>query len=80
MSDPILPFQSRFVSVAGHKMHYFDEGSGPVILLLHGNPTWSFFYRNVIRELKDSFRLIAPDFLGCGLSDRTPGTRFRAIR
>ncbi len=79
MSDPILPFQSRFVSVAGHKMHYFDEGSGPVILLLHGNPTWSFFYRNVIRELKDSFRLIAPDFLGCGLSDRTPGTRFRAI-
>ncbi len=60
-------------------MHYLDEGEGPVVLLLHGNPTWSFFYRNVIRELRGSFRLIAPDFLGCGLSDRTPGTRYRAI-
>jgi acyl-CoA synthetase (AMP-forming)/AMP-acid ligase II/pimeloyl-ACP methyl ester carboxylesterase len=74
-----LPFQSRFVSVAGYRMHYIDEGSGPVVLLLHGNPTWSFLYRNVIRELRDSFRLIAPDFLGCGLSDRTPGVRFKAI-
>ena len=79
MSEQVLPFQSRFVSVHGYKMHYLDEGSGPVVLLLHGNPTWSFFYRNVIRELKDSFRLIAPDFLGCGLSDRTPGVKFRAI-
>jgi acyl-CoA synthetase (AMP-forming)/AMP-acid ligase II/pimeloyl-ACP methyl ester carboxylesterase len=60
-------------------MHYIDEGSGPVVLLLHGNPTWSFLYRNVIRELRNSFRLIAPDFLGCGLSDRTPGVRFKAI-
>ncbi len=79
MLDQVLPFQSRFVTVAGHRMHYVDEGSGPVVLLLHGNPTWCFFYRNVIRELKDSFRLIAPDFLGMGLSDRTPGTKFRAI-
>lgn len=60
-------------------MHYIDEGSGPVVLCLHGNPTWCFLYRNVIRELRDSFRVIAPDFLGCGLSDRTPGARFKAI-
>lgn len=79
MAEQVLPFQSRFVSIGGYKMHYLDEGSGPVVLLLHGNPTWSFFYRNVIRELRGSFRLIAPDFLGCGLSDRTPGVRFRAI-
>ncbi len=79
MLDQVLPFQSRFVTVAGYRMHYVDEGSGPVVLLLHGNPTWCFFYRNVIRELKDSFRLIAPDFLGMGLSDRTPGVKFRAI-
>jgi acyl-CoA synthetase (AMP-forming)/AMP-acid ligase II/pimeloyl-ACP methyl ester carboxylesterase len=77
--EQVLPFQSRFVTVAGYRMHYIDEGSGPTVLLLHGNPTWCFFYRNVIRELKDSFRLIAPDFLGCGLSDRTPGVKFRAI-
>lgn len=79
MSAELLPFQSRFVSVAGYRMHYVDEGTGPVVLLLHGNPTWSFLYRNVIRELRDSFRLIAPDFLGCGLSDRTPGVRYKAI-
>jgi acyl-CoA synthetase (AMP-forming)/AMP-acid ligase II/pimeloyl-ACP methyl ester carboxylesterase len=79
MSTQTLPFQSRFVSVAGYRMHYVDEGTGPVVLLLHGNPTWSFLYRNVIRELRDSFRLIAPDFLGCGLSDRTPGVRFKAV-
>lgn len=78
MTTQLLPFQSRFVSVAGYRMHYIDEGSGPVVLLLHGNPTWSFLYRNVIRELRDSFRLIAPDFLGLGLSDRTPGVRFKA--
>jgi acyl-CoA synthetase (AMP-forming)/AMP-acid ligase II/pimeloyl-ACP methyl ester carboxylesterase len=77
--DQVLPFQSRFVTVAGYRMHYIDEGTGPTVLLLHGNPTWCFFYRNVIRELKDSFRLIAPDFIGCGLSDRTPGVQFRAI-
>jgi acyl-CoA synthetase (AMP-forming)/AMP-acid ligase II/pimeloyl-ACP methyl ester carboxylesterase len=79
MTTQLLPFQSRFVSVGGYRMHYIDEGTGPVVLLLHGNPTWSFLYRNVIRELRDSFRLIAPDFLGCGLSDRTPGVRFKAL-
>ena len=79
MSVQVLPFQSRFVTVAGHKMHYIDEGAGPVVLCLHGNPTWCYFYRNLVRELRSSFRVIAPDFLGCGLSDRTPGTRFKAI-
>ena len=79
MSVQVLPFQSRFVTVAGHKMHYVDEGTGPVVLCLHGNPTWCYFYRNLIRELRGSFRLIAPDFLGCGLSDRTPGKKWKAI-
>lgn len=79
MTAQVLPFQSRFVTVAGYRMHYVDEGTGPVVLLLHGNPTWCFLYRNVIRELRDSFRLIAPDFLGCGLSDRTPGVQFKAV-
>jgi len=60
-------------------MHYVDEGNGPVVLCLHGNPTWCYLYRNLIRELKDSFRVIAPDFLGCGFSDRTPGKQWKAI-
>jgi haloalkane dehalogenase len=52
-------------------MHYLDEGSGPVVLMLHGNPTWSFYYRNLINELvRAGFRCIAPDHMGCGLSDK----------
>lgn len=59
-------------------MHYIDEGEGEVIVLLHGNPTWSFYYRNLIKQLKSHFRVIAPDFIGCGLSDRAKDKHFRA--
>lgn len=53
------------------KMHYVDEGSGPVVLMLHGNPTWSFYYRNLILKLSASgYRCIVPDHIGCGLSDK----------
>ncbi len=51
-------------------MHYVDEGKGPVVLLLHGNPTWSFYYRSLIHTLRLSHRVIAVDHLGCGLSDK----------
>lgn len=53
------------------QMHYLDEGSGPVVLMLHGNPTWSFYYRNLIQVLTAvGFRCIVPDHIGCGLSDK----------
>lgn len=51
-------------------MHYVDEGDGPVLVLCHGNPTWSFYFRNIIRGLRDRFRVIAMDHIGCGLSDK----------
>jgi len=51
-------------------MHYLDEGQGEVILLVHGNPTWSFLWRNLILALRDRYRLVAPDHIGCGLSDK----------
>lgn len=55
----------------GVKMHYLDEGSGPVVILLHGNPTWSFYFRNLIKQLTaEGFRCIVPDHVGCGLSDK----------
>ena len=58
-------------SDAAVRMHYLDEGEGPVVLMLHGNPTWSFYYRNLIKTLASSgFRCIAPDHIGCGLSDK----------
>lgn len=72
------PFRSHFARIAGHQMHYVDEGQGEVILLLHGNPTWSFYFRNLIRELASKFRVIAPDYIGCGLSDHPENAHFRA--
>jgi haloalkane dehalogenase len=69
------PFSGKYyLDQYGHKMHYLDEGpeDGPVVLLLHGNPTWSFMYRNVVQKLKNTHRCIAPDHIGCGLSEK-PG-------
>jgi haloalkane dehalogenase len=66
--DGLYPFDSRYAEVGGARVHYVDEGSGPPLLLLHGNPTWSFLYRDVIKGLRDRFRCIAPDLPGFGLS------------
>ena len=60
----------------GARVHYVDEGDGPPLLLLHGNPTWSFLYRDVIRGLRDRFRCIALDYPGFGLSQAPPGYGF----
>jgi haloalkane dehalogenase len=54
----------------GHRMHYVDEGRGDPVLMVHGNPTWSFYYRNLIGQLSPSHRVIAPDHIGCGRSDK----------
>src|SRR4051812_28438464 len=70
--DRLFPFESRFADVAGARVHYVDEGEGPVLLLVHGNPTWSFLYRDVIRGLRDRFRCIAVDLPGFGLSRPVP--------
>ncbi len=57
-------------------VHYLDEGSGPPLLLLHGNPTWSFLYRDLVKSLRDRYRCIAPDYPGFGLSRAAPGYGF----
>lgn len=67
------PFESRWIERGGAEMHYLDEGEGRPVLLLHGNPTWSFLYRRVIRELRRECRCVAPDYPGFGLSDHPPG-------
>ena len=66
----LYPFASHFVPVDDGSMHYVDEGQGSTVLLLHGTPTWSFLYRDVIAELASDHRVIAPDLLGYGLSDK----------
>ncbi|CAI8336968.1 MAG: Haloalkane dehalogenase 2 [Opitutia bacterium UBA7350] len=66
------PFSGNLLQLGeGIKMHYLDEGQGPVVVLLHGNPTWSFFYRDLVVSLNSAgYRCIAPDHIGCGLSDK----------
>lgn len=67
--DPdLFPFTSRFVEIDGNVVHYVDEGAGPTLVMLHGNPTWSFVYRDVINALRMDFRCIAVDYPGFGLS------------
>jgi haloalkane dehalogenase len=64
------PFVGNFLDVGAARMHYLDEGAGPPVFLVHGNPTWSYFYRNLIPALRGKLRVIAPDHVGCGLSDK----------
>lgn len=70
MSD-LYPFAGQFFDAGGGtRMHYLDEGRGPPVVMLHGNPTWSFYYRDLILRLRGRFRCVAPDHVGCGLSDK----------
>ena len=68
----LFPFTPNYLDIDGHRMHYVDEGEGDVVLMLHGNPSWSFLYRDLIGELKRDHRAVAPDHIGCGRSDK-PG-------
>ncbi|NNE39143.1 MAG: alpha/beta fold hydrolase, partial [Gammaproteobacteria bacterium] len=72
MPFPDYPFSSHYLNVNGHKLHYLDEGdldSNPVVML-HGNPSWSFYYRKLVSGLKGDYRCIVPDHIGMGLSDK----------
>ena len=64
------PFNSNYFNVNGHQMHYIDEGQGETILFIHGTPSWSFDFRNVIKSLSKNYRCIAIDHVGFGLSDK----------
>lgn len=64
----LFPYESHFLDVEDARIHYVDVGEGPVLLMLHGNPTWSFLYRDIIARLNHRFRCIALDYPGFGLS------------
>jgi haloalkane dehalogenase len=66
----LYPFTPNFLQLGDVRMHYVDEGDGPPVLMVHGNPTWSFYYRQLIETLRPQFRTIAVDHVGCGLSDK----------
>lgn len=65
-----FPYPPNYVEINGGRLHYIDEGQGEIILCLHGEPTWSFLYRKMIKPLRKNYRIIAPDFFGFGRSDK----------
>lgn len=72
------PFRSHWRTIQPHgaRYHYLDEGQGTPLLMVHGNPTWSFYWRRLVRDLPD-YRRVVPDHLGCGLSDKPRDYRYR---
>lgn len=77
LDTELYPFEPRFMDVDGGRMHYVDEGDGPVVLMVHGTPTWSFLFRRLIRALSSDYRVIAPDHIGFGLSAKPEGWSYR---
>jgi len=72
VSKELYPFQGKYHTIGKNKLHYLDEGSGDPVVMVHGNPSWSFYYRNLVLRLRDRYRLVVPDHIGCGYSDK-PG-------
>jgi len=66
----------RDLDRGGLRLHYIDEGSGEPVVMLHGNPTWSLYYRHLIDGLRGSHRVIVPDHIGCGLSEKPDDSRY----
>nr|WP_321371639.1 alpha/beta fold hydrolase [uncultured Desulfuromusa sp.] len=70
------PFKNHYFDLQGLKYHYLDEGQGDPVVMLHGNPSWSFYYRHLVRELRSNYRVIVPDHMGCGLSDKPVDSQY----
>jgi haloalkane dehalogenase len=77
VDSELYPFEDRWAEIDGSIVHYVDEGEGPPLLMLHGNPTWSFTWRDVIAGVRDLYRCVAVDYPGFGLSSAPPGYAFR---
>lgn len=76
MVSELYPFAPHHLDLDGLSMHYVDEGQGEPVLMVHGNPSWSFLYRDLIKSLSGERRCIAPDHIGCGRSDKPGDDRY----
>jgi haloalkane dehalogenase len=72
----LFPAEHRWLDFRGARIHYVDEGTGDTLLLLHGNPSWSFLYRKIIARLREDYRCVAPDYPGYGMSEAPAGYRY----
>lgn len=70
--DTLFPFKRNYLDRNGLQYHYLNEGEGEPVVMVHGNPSWSFYYRNLVKALSENHQCIVPDHIGCGLSDK-PG-------
>lgn len=75
----ILPgyeFTHHYADLGGLRMHYLSEGRGPTVVMLHGNPNWSYYYRHLVMALRETHRCLVPDHIGCGMSDKPDDDRY----
>lgn len=72
----LFPFEANYLDLDGLRYHYLDEGSGPPVVMVHGNPTWSFYYRRLVTLLRGRHRCVVPDHIGCGRSDKPGDDRY----
>ncbi len=75
-SLPGYDFTHHYADLGGLRMHYLDEGRGETVVMLHGNPNWSYYYRNLVVALRDRYRCLVPDHIGCGMSDKPGDDRY----
>ncbi|PAJ74706.1 alpha/beta hydrolase [Pseudoalteromonas sp. NBT06-2] len=74
--ESLSPFKKNYLDRNGQKYHYINEGTGDPVVMVHGNPSWSFYYRNLVSSLRSSHQCIVPDHIGCGLSDKPDDTDY----
>ena len=79
MRRELYPFAGKFFDRDGLRLHYLDEGRGGLVVMVHGNPTWSFHYRNLALALRATHRVIVPDHIGMGLSDKPGDSRYSYV-
>jgi cis-3-alkyl-4-acyloxetan-2-one decarboxylase len=77
VSPSLYPFADHFLDRGGLRLHYLDEGQGEPVVMLHGNPTWSFHFRALVLALRDRYRVVVPDHMGMGLSDKPRDSQYR---
>ncbi len=81
LPDPVkkhYPWRGEyFTTASGHQQHYLDEGEGEPMVMVHGNPTWSFYYRRLVQHFSATHRCVVPDHIGCGLSEMPEDWTYR---
>ncbi len=70
VSKELYPFESHYMDIDGHRYHYIEEGEGDPVVMVHGNPSWSFYYRELVKKLSADYHCLVPDHIGMGYSDK----------